>query len=93
MSTTDSTIKQSYRHLTACQRGKIALLIKQGVSKAEIARQLGVHRSTIMREIKRGSVKQVKDVGGKLVYYEAYFSDTAQKLAKKRRETIYFLKS
>lgn len=92
MSTTDSTRKRSYTHLTACQRGKIALLIKQGVSKSETARQLGVHRSTITREIKRGSVKQVKDVGGKLVYYEAYFDDTAQKLADKRRENIYFLK-
>lgn len=92
MSTTDSTTKRSYTHLTACQRGKISLLLKQGVSKAEIARQLGVHRSTITREIKRGSVKQVKDVGGKLVYYEAYFDDTAQKLAEKRRENTYFLK-
>lgn len=92
MSTLDFTTKGSYTHLTACQRGKIALLIKQGASKAEMARQLGVHRSTITREIQRGSVKQVKDVNGKLVYYDAYFDETAQTLAEKRREKTYFLK-
>lgn len=92
MSTINSTTKASYTHLTAFHRGKIALLLKQGFSKSEIARQLGFHRSTITREIKRGSVKQVKDVSGKLVYYDAYFDETAQALAEKRRKNIYFLK-
>lgn len=92
MSTTDSTTKRSYSHITACQRGKISLLLEQGSSKAEIARQLGVHRSTITREIKRGSVKQVKEISGKLVYSDAYFDETAQILAEKRRQNTYFLK-
>ncbi|MER0122165.1 hypothetical protein ABPH35_04030 [Streptococcus sp. ZJ93] len=38
MSTSDCTTKRSYKNLTAGQRGK-----KQGASKSEIARKLGVH--------------------------------------------------
>jgi IS30 family transposase len=36
-------------------RGEIARLRDGGVSKAQIARALGVHRSTITREVRRGS--------------------------------------
>lgn len=46
----------------------------------------------ITRDIKRGSVKQVKAVNGKLVYYDAYFDETAQILAEKRGQNVYFLK-
>ncbi|MEQ9764907.1 IS30 family transposase [Streptococcus sp. ZJ151] len=74
------------------QRRKIALLLKPGASKSEIARQLGVHRSTITREIERGSVQQMTNVNGKIEYCQAYFDDTAQLLADKRREHTYFLK-
>lgn len=92
MSTTNCTTKSSYTHLTAGQRGRIALLLEQGLSKADIARHLGVHRSTISREIQRGSVQQMKEVNGKIVYDDAYFEDTAQILADKRRQNTYFLK-
>ncbi|MET3192020.1 UNVERIFIED_ORG: IS30 family transposase [Streptococcus infantarius] len=36
-----------------------------GKTPSEIARLLGHHRSTISREIKRGSVSQVQDKNGK----------------------------
>lgn len=58
----------------------------------EIARRLGRNRSTISREIKRGSVKQVKWVNGKQIYYKRYFLDTAQNRYIKNREGIYYLK-
>ena len=43
------------RYLSARQREEIAVGIAEGLSDAEIGRQLGVHRSTIGREIARNS--------------------------------------
>ena len=61
MSNINSTRKSSYSHLSATERGEIAAYLKMGKKPVEIARLLGRHRSTICREIKRGSVEQVKD--------------------------------
>lgn len=44
-----------YRHLSRDDRAEIQSLLDAGVRRAEIARRLGVHRSTITREVKRGS--------------------------------------
>lgn len=44
-----------YRHLTLDDRIEIERLLDLGMSRAEIARRLGVHRSTITRELRRGS--------------------------------------
>lgn len=44
-----------YRHLTLEDRFEIERLLGLLVPRAEIARHLGVHRSTITRELKRGS--------------------------------------
>lgn len=44
-----------YRHLAVGDRLEIERLLENGTSRAEIARRLGVHRSTITRELVRGS--------------------------------------
>lgn len=44
-----------YRHLTLDDRIQIELRRELGDNNAQIARQLGVHRSTITRELRRGS--------------------------------------
>jgi len=45
----------SYKQLTLDERYQIQTLLKQHSSPAEIARQLGRHRTTIAREVKRNS--------------------------------------
>ena len=77
MSNTYFTRKSSYSHLSATKRGEIAAYLKMGKKPVEIARLPGRHRSTICREIKRGSVAQVQDKNGKRTYFSAYFADSA----------------
>lgn len=49
---------QKYTHLTLEQRYQISALLKSNISISEIARQLGYHKSTISREIKRNTGKR-----------------------------------
>ncbi|MDL4925255.1 IS30 family transposase [Enterococcus faecalis] len=58
----------SYNHLSAEERGQIEAYLKEGVSQAEIARRLDRHRSTISREIKRGSEQRKKKSLASLPY-------------------------
>ena len=60
MSKENSTTKSSYNHLSAIERGKFEVLYKQGKSQSEIAWELGRNRSMISRELKRGTVTQMK---------------------------------
>ena len=46
----------SYRQLTMVQRYQIEALLKEGLSQQVIAENIGVHRSTIWRELKRNSL-------------------------------------
>lgn len=50
--------KKGSRQLTRADRIKIEALLKAGLSIAKIAGQLGVHRSTIYNEIKRGQYER-----------------------------------
>lgn len=63
------------RHLTQAQRYVICSLYKRGVSKTEIAKDIGVHKSTISRELNRNSTKTGR-----------YNPDMAQVLASERKE-------
>ena len=92
MSTTNCTTKQPYCHLSEVERGKIEAFLSEGLKPAEIARRLGRSRSTISREIKRGTTKQVKQVNGKKVYFDHYFADLAQRRYVEGRQGIYYLK-
>ena len=46
---------EGYHHLTYEERCQIYALMQSGLSQAAIARQLGVHRSTIKRELDRNT--------------------------------------
>ena len=46
-------VSKRYKQLDACNRRQVSQWLKQGIS-AEIARRLGMHRSTISQEFRRG---------------------------------------
>ena len=92
MSTNYSTTNQSYKHLSEAERGEIEAYLSVGLKPAEIARRLGRNRSTITREINRGSITQWKKVNGQKVYYQHYYADAAHNRYRDARETSYYLK-
>ena len=92
MSTNYSTTNQSYKHLSEAERGEIEAYLSVGLKPAEIARRLGRNRSTITREINRGSITQVKKVNGQKVYYQHYYADATHNRYRHAREASYYLK-
>lgn len=50
-----------YRHLTADDRIEIEKRLERGLSQAAVARRIGVHPSTISRELRRGSWQPESD--------------------------------
>ena len=92
MSTNYSTTNQSYKHLSEAERGEIEAYLSVGLKPAEITRRLGRNRSTITREINRGSITQVKKVNGQKVYYQHYYADAAHNRYRHAREASYYLK-
>lgn len=75
---------KSYKQLTKYDRGKIQALLDEGYSVSYIAAKLERHRSTIYREIKRGSVEQIKMINGYERQCRIYYAETAQLLHDKR---------
>ncbi|TFU91485.1 helix-turn-helix domain-containing protein, partial [Granulicatella sp. WM01] len=60
------------------ERSQIEILLNEGYTISKIATLLNRHKSTISREIKRGSVLQKQYLYGyKEVLQSTYFSDTA----------------
>ena len=92
MSTNYSTTNQSYKHLSEAERGEIEAYLSVGLKPAEIARRLGRNRSTITREMNRGSITQVKQVNRQKVYYQHYYADAAHNRYRQAREASYYLK-
>jgi IS30 family transposase len=78
-----TTGKRRFKHLTAFDRGKIAALRAEGKSMQAIADVVGCHKSTISRELKRGTVTQMKTSGKK---FNAYFPDTGQLIYERNRK-------
>lgn len=66
--------RKSYFHITVEQRYEIDSLLKAGNKISFIARQTGIHRSSIYREINRNSGKN------------GYFAKHANQLANERKE-------
>ena len=73
-----------YYHLTWDDRIKIEALLKMKCSQSEIARQLGVNRSTICRELKRGAYIRLD--GQTYEEYQAYSPDIAERKYREHLE-------
>lgn len=68
---------KKYTHLSLAQRYKIEALLKTDLPKREIAKIVGVHVSTIYREIKRNSIQKAN-------IPDKYKADSAQKFSRAR---------
>ena len=87
MTNSNSSISRHYHQLNSVQRGQIQALLDLGITSCSaIAREVGCHKSTISREIRRGSVLQ-RDHN--YLLYEHYYADTAQIYHDKRRKNCY----
>lgn len=69
----------AYRHLGLDDRIQIQVLTKRGISDAEIARELKVHRSTVWRERRRNKVD------GKYYYHQAQACAEKRQRDRRRR--------
>ena len=50
--------ERTYKQLNWTSRIKLETMLKHGHSKKEIAEELGVHISTVYRELKRGTDRE-----------------------------------
>ena len=84
MSHTHSTTKRcTFKHLNAYQRGQIEAMLRLGVPKVKIAKDLGIARSTLYAEIKRGTARQMRS---DWTYYDRYFAETGQIIYERNRK-------
>lgn len=78
-----TTKHEKSKHLTIKERGQIEILLKQNVKKTKIAEIIGISRSTLYEELKRGTVDQLDT---NLRRHRVYFADTAQSVYDKNRK-------
>ena len=89
----DNTNRRKSEHLNIEERKIIERMLRKGANKGEIARALYRDKSTVKREIKRGSVIQQKKnpYEGKAlnhpeyIKYTTYFSDVGQRIYEQNR--------
>ena len=67
-----TTKRRTFKHLNAYQRGQIEAMLRLGVPKVKIAKDLGIARSTLYAEIKRGTARQMRS---DRTYYDQYFAE------------------
>lgn len=70
------------KHLQARHRAVIELRLKDGHSAYKIAKELGRDVNTVRNEIKRGTVKQIRQG----IIVKAYFADSAQRVYDNNRK-------
>ena len=84
MSNEDYTTKsRKFHHLTEIQRGQIQAMLGMKVPKVQIAIIVGIARSTLYEELKRGTVIQMNS---DLTIREEYFADVGQRVYEENRQ-------
>ena len=86
MSQLNSNTKRNYKHLDKTERNLIEAWLNEGKKQSEIAELLDRSKSTVSREIKRGTTTQLKQVNGYTQEVEVYFAETGQAVYDKNRE-------
>jgi IS30 family transposase len=76
-------MSRCYLQLTLADRRRLHQLVERKVPVNEMARQLGRHRSTIYREIRRNTFHDRE-----LPEYSGYYSTVANDIAKDRRQRL-----
>lgn len=71
-----------FKHLTKEKRAQIEVLLEQQVPKTEIAKTIGISRSTLYREIDRGTVVQIDT---NLKTYQKYCWDAGERVYQENR--------
>lgn len=80
----DYTTKvRTFQHLTREKRAQIEILLREGLSKAEIAKAVGISRSTLYNELKRGTVEQMDT---ELRKTQKYFWEVGQRVYEEHRQ-------
>ena len=82
----DITKRIKNKHLTIKERAQIELLVKQGVKKSEIARIIGISRSTLYNELNKGTVEQMDT---QLKIHKEYFAETGQAIYEQNRKNSH----
>lgn len=77
-----TTKTRTFKYLSEAERGKIEALYNEGLSISAIARRLSRHKSTISREIRRGTTTQIRQKKTITVY----LSDCGQARYEKGRQ-------
>lgn len=78
-----TTKERKFQHLTNEKRAQIDILLRMKIPKSQIARMVGIARSTLYNELARGSVVQLDS---ELRQYTRYFSDVGQRIYEEHRE-------
>ena len=78
-----TTKRRKFQHLTKEKRAQIEILLRQKLPKVQIARAVGISRSTLYSELKRGTVEQIDT---NLKEYRAYFWDAGQRVYEENRK-------
>lgn len=86
MTQSNITTKNAYQQLSEAERGAIQVCLEDGYSIRTIAQRLRRSPSTISREIKRGTVRQLHS--SRLPYYR-YYADAGQAIYLKHRENCH----
>lgn len=78
-----TTREKKFQHLTREKRAQIEILLRQGMAKVQIARAVGISRSTLYNELNRGTVEQTDT---NLKKYQRYFWDVGQRVYEENRK-------
>ncbi len=78
-----TTEQRKFQHLTREKRAQIEILLRQKLPKTQIAKAVGISRSTLYLELARGTVEQLDS---ELCIHHKYFWDAGQRVYEQNRK-------